>query len=342
VVADGDNLGMRANLADDTIANYLRAAATWLQDQCGVSLPLYTNRGGTKKTETLHPYLAAILSDRRTWKKARPKREPLTGAILDRMAEMAKTASDQSSTSSDAAMYDWSRLGLFTGSRLAEYGQSALPRGTPHDGWDVIPTNRNVPQEWRGKPKAFVASDFTFFDEHLVRLPDSAVLAKSSRVMFVHIRYRYDKSTHNFVTRKYRRVHGHHLCPVKSCISILDRAYHMRIAAFEPLGMFVGKNHKRYTIRGKHIQQFMQRACTLTYTNPQHFMRLHVKLLATHSIRITAAVALFNAGVSEDDISFRLRWNSDAVKFYLRECRRTIGDLTSKAIIGAYADIAPP
>jgi hypothetical protein len=51
---------------------------------------------------------------------------------------------------------------------------------------------------------------------------------------------------------------------------------------------------------------------------------------------------MFNADAREDTFSFWLRWNSDAVKFYLRECRCTIGDLMSKVIAGAYLNMAPP
>ena len=61
--------------------------------------------------------------------------------------------------------------------------------------------------------------------------------------------------------------------------------------------------------------------------------------MMSHSLPVTAAVALNNAGVSLDDIAFRLRWNSEAVKLYIRDCYRTIGDLTCKALAGAYADV---
>jgi hypothetical protein len=322
--------------------NYLRAASLWIQQECRVSIPLYSDGGGSKKKETLHPYISEILVDRRTWKQARPKRELPTGAILDMMATMAQASSEQGIASKHAALYDWTRLSLFTGLRLSEYGQSALPRGTKADGWDPIPTNRDVPAEWRGKPKAFVASDFEFFDEFLHKLSHSDALCDTSRVAFVHVRFRFDKSKHNFIIRKYKRVHGHHLCPIKACLSIIGRHFYMRLKSFEPLGMFIGRNKQRYTIRGHHMQAFMHEACELTYPDATHYLRIHIARLATHSIRIMAAVALHNAGVSEDDISFRLRWNSDAVKFYLRDCCRTIGDLTAKAIVGAYADIAPP
>lgn len=65
-------------------------------------------------------------------------------------------------------------------------------------------------------------------------------------------------------------------------------------------------------------------------------MRLHINRLMAHGIRVTAAVLLSNAGVAVDDISFRLRWNSDAVKLYLRDNDRMVSDLSSKVVAGAF------
>jgi hypothetical protein len=56
----------------------------------------------------------------------------------------------------------------------------------------------------------------------------------------------------------------------------------------------------------------------------------------SHSNRITAAVALYNAKVSIPVIAFRLRWCVDSVTFYLRDCFKAIGPLTEAAIHGAY------
>ena len=45
------------------------------------------------------------------------------------------------------------------------------------------------------------------------------------------------------------------------------------------------------------------------------------------------------AGALRGQITFRLRWNSGAVKLYVRDCYRMIGDLTSRALVGAFADV---
>jgi hypothetical protein len=155
----------------------------WLRQCCDQHLPMYTNLGGTKKKETLNPYLAEILSGHRTWKKCREKREPLMGAILDTMARMAADASSYGISSKNAALYNWSRLGLFTGSSLTEYGQSVLPEGNKADGWDRLPTNHVVPKEWRGKPRAFVTKDFHFYDKHIICIPHTEAICNTAQIL---------------------------------------------------------------------------------------------------------------------------------------------------------------
>jgi DNA-binding NarL/FixJ family response regulator len=83
----------------------------------------------------------------------------------------------------------------------------------------------------------------------------------------------------------------------------------------------------------------MRAACEAAYPDPTHYLRIHIKRLVSHTNRVTAAVALRAAGLSIEDIAYRLRWKAASVETYLRECYQSIGDVTQKAITGA-ADIA--
>jgi hypothetical protein len=74
----------------------------------------------------------------------------------------------------------------------------------------------------------------------------------------------------------------------------------------------------------------------MAHPDPSHYMHKNAHCIVAHSLRVSACVALHNAGVSLDDITFRLRWNSDAVKAYIRDCARTIDELTGRVISGAY------
>jgi len=340
-ILEGCNLPGRSNLADDTVTNYLRSATAWLKTECNVVAPLYAAGDGTRKADKLNPYLAELLAQRRVWRKPKTKKEPITGAIIDAMAQMAEEGRHKyGDFCEEAVLYDICRLGIFTGSRLAEYGQSTVPPGAPSDYWNPIPSSRDVPPDERGKPCAFVISDFEFYTVDHIQLSHSEALADLSRAEYVHIVFRYDKSNNNFIRRKFRRYRGHHLCPVKTVLSMVRRYYQRMpgVSPQAPLGMFIGRNHRVYSIRGRHVQGFMQRACLRAYPDANHYMQIHINRLMSHSLRVMAAVALQNAGVKVDDIAWRLRWNSDAVNEYLRECHKFIGVLTEQAITGAYID----
>jgi hypothetical protein len=144
------------------------------------------------------------------------------------MADLARTALSTHKhgwLSRDVVLYDFCTLLKFTGSRLAEFGQSGLPPGSPSDGWNHIPDSRDVPVEWRGRPMAFIASDFSFFDKRSLILSHAESLAHPDWVRQVHVRFCYDKSNFNFSIRKFRCVPGHHLCPMRAILRILARAY---------------------------------------------------------------------------------------------------------------------
>jgi DNA-binding CsgD family transcriptional regulator len=64
-------------------------------------------------------------------------------------------------------------------------------------------------------------------------------------------------------------------------------------------------------------------------------MRKCIHLILSHSNRVTAAVAMFNAGIPMETIASCLCGSVESVKHYLRECTTKIGFLTEKAIQGA-------
>ena len=82
----------------------------------------------------------------------------------------------------------------------------------------------------------------------------------------------------------------------------------------------------------------MRRICFDTYPDPQHYLQQHINNIASHSNRVTAAVALSQSGMSIDEIAHRLRWKPESVAFYLRESARDIGFYTKNVIAGAQRD----
>jgi DNA-binding NarL/FixJ family response regulator len=64
-------------------------------------------------------------------------------------------------------------------------------------------------------------------------------------------------------------------------------------------------------------------------------MRQHIDRIVAHSNRVTACLALNQAGVALEDIAFRLHWQVPSVQFYMRESYSKLGELTQKAVAGA-------
>ena len=55
------------------------------------------------------------------------------------------------------------------------------------------------------------------------------------------------------------------------------------------------------------------------YPQGDHIMQKKANSLSSKSLRVFACLCLKLAGWTEEDISFQLRWTSDAVKLYARQ-----------------------
>jgi len=196
-----------------------------------------------------------------------------------------------------------------------------------------------VPEEWRGKPLAFIASDFMLYDRKMRIVSHCKARKHPDCVRYVQVRFRYDKSNFTFTTRTFTRMPTS-FCPVKAMLSILHWHYHDPMKRQgEPLGFYRAGNGCRYAIQGSHVKQYLSEVCKRAHPDPRHYLRVNIEQLMSHSFRVTAAVALSNAGVPLEDIAYRLRWNSDAVKRYIRDSKRYIHELTFLAMHGAYQSV---
>ena len=79
----------------------------------------------------------------------------------------------------DAAVFDWSCLGIFTGSRSGEYAQTVAKRGQ----FACIPNSWAAATEWKGTPLAFIATDFTFYDAHMRLVKLSILLDATAQAL---------------------------------------------------------------------------------------------------------------------------------------------------------------
>ena len=331
--------GKWKQVSAQTLAGRATAAVTWCRVILGLdvmaSLPYSVQRN-----HSLLPLVQEIINDRRNWEEtSRQQKLPVTSAMFENSSQYVKQlckADASNFFSRPAAVHDWYVLGTFTGSRVGEYGQTKARRGR----YNRIPDNEDA-GEWRNQPLAFMRADFTFWSAKGTQLPThtlsdlDAALAEAAEVW---IRFRYDKSRNNHVIRKFCRTSHHILCPVIASISILFRAEMLRVKPHHPVGVFrLKKKGTGYTfLQNNDVTAEMRATCLRTYPDKKHFMHKNYKLIMAHSVRVTAAAVLNNAGLSFEVIAFRLRWSPESVKHYVRECSGfQIGQLSSAVLTGA-------
>jgi hypothetical protein len=336
----GENIQGRRDLHAKTITGYLRSAAAFLEVHTGVAAPLFVDASG----KTWHPLLAEVLAQRRNWGAPKPRKDPVTSQMFTAMHELqqsAERADPAAALDEFSALADWCFLGVHTGSRLGEYGQSTGGCLDPHV-FARVPSVADA-GVWAGSPLAFIAADFVLYDLKRVRLDHAtflaglgaADLASAVDAGEVAVRFRFDKSKVNHTWRKFRRLIGNPHCPVWRVISILRRAFALGVPAAYPLGVFRSAPGAFRYINGDRMSFFLKRVCIAAYPDPLHYMRLHINCLMSHSLRVTACVALAAAGMSHEEIAFRLRWSVPSVQFYLRDSEADIGRFTVAAVRGA-------
>jgi hypothetical protein len=326
----------KSTIVGQTLRNYVKSGSDCFSLLIGSPLTITDPSTLLQTKPYLHPYLHELISQRSAWVQPKPRKEPYTYRMLATQARfLAKSVLSPNIVflTKEYVVWDWLRLGVFTGSRLSEYGQSNLRRGQR---FHVVPSSKDTGKS-AGQPLAFIREDFTFYDSNDCLIPHDALfrLHGKKQVAMVHIRFRYDKSAENFSTRKFPTSTDPILNPVDASISILHRAALLRVPRNEPVGVYGGKLGY-YFLRDSHVRDILRIICIRTYPDPAHYLRLHIKRLVPHSNRVTAAVCLQMGGASIPDIAFRLRWHVASVPTYLRECFQEVGSIMTQAIQGAF------
>jgi hypothetical protein len=314
----------------NTLSHHAQAASTFLRSVMLQPFSIYITGGNKPK---LHPLIGDRIEQCRKWGKPRDKREPYTFEMLATFHTQVSTA-----TAADPRLFldaqhlifDTQCLGIFTGSRVSEYAQS---RGSASQ-ISRVPLAATTSKKSQ-LAIALVAQDFVFLSKSGTIIPHSELFLSPSAACQLQITFRYDKSGRNHTVRKYGPG-DKWLCPISAAVNILHRARTLRIPAADPVCAYRPVNSSQHRfLRDTQVTDTMRRICIDTYPDPQHFLRLNLHRFASHSNRVTAAVALNQAGLPIDDIAQRLRWKPESVAFYLRETSQDIGVFTSKVIAGA-------
>jgi hypothetical protein len=284
----------------------------------------------------MHPYIREQLAQRAAWSQPKKKKEPYTLDMFLLLADFLHSSRDATVAflTVEHAVFDWTRLGLFTGSRVSEYAQTRLKAGIRYN---TIPQTPDAGM-WAGQPLAFVRADFTFYsDSHeIVPLSDIVQYHRLQQIVAVHIRFRFDKSPTNFSVRKFQTTKDPILDPVAAAVSCIHRTDLLNFKEWELIGVYYSSRQGARFLRDYNVSKVMRQACMWAYPNPLHYMRVNIQSIVPHSNRITAAVSLKLGGASDEEIAFRLRWHVSSVSTYLRECFQQVGTLIQQTLAGAY------
>jgi hypothetical protein len=143
-VHHGNSLKNTKNPSDKTIQGYMMSAAEAWKAITGMTVPLYEDPKDGEHAK-LKPIVGDILSQHRNWKPTKEKH------LNDLLCQMV--IDDGSVFLQERyAIFDWAPLGIFTSSRLAEYGQS---KPTPGALFATVPRTIDA-AEWAGSPLAFI------------------------------------------------------------------------------------------------------------------------------------------------------------------------------------------
>jgi hypothetical protein len=168
------------------------------------------------------------------------------------------------------AVYDWERVFFYTGSRIAEYGQISnaitLPPSHKLTGskcYSRVPMSPAAGR-WAGMPIAFIASDFTFWDNNMCKLEPTITClhANAAQLIFaVHVHFQFDKSKHNFSIRKFCRQKLIKFDMIVAMINIFRRGSILHIPAHEPIGQYQQKNGNIICLRDKDVCDILRTGC---------------------------------------------------------------------------------
>ena len=277
-----------------TIRKYLSAAAKYFTNNRRPD-PSHSANGQQ------YSLLRSILLEQERWESMPRRREPLTWPMVDHLRSLPSCKCDWDGL--DAAMADWCVLGMFGGFRLSEWAQPT----------NEVDKRLGYKLNVDHTATAFIASDVSFHDQSHCLIKwhpeiDPALLAS------VTLTWRFQKNKVNQAKRSFGAREDVVYCPVRAIHRILLRAHRLQLAPHLPLAIFRLRNRTQF-ITDKHIDASLRSCATQVYKldNPDD-----IKRFSSHSIRVGACVYMHECGKDAVFIQFRLRWESDTWKMYLR------------------------
>jgi hypothetical protein len=171
-----------------------------------------------------------------------------------------------------------------------------------------------------GSPMAFLISDLEFKGENNRCMTWHDAMQHLYLVQQVIVQWWFQKKS-NINKKKTFVCMGSGdstLCTVTAWMQIVQHWANLKLPEDHPLAVFMDtglSTSKVEFITAQHINDTLHTAATEVYdiSDPKDLSRF-----SSHSIRVGACVALYAAGVSEQNIKFALHWKSNSFYTYLR------------------------
>ena len=331
-LASGINIKGIPFIQHTTIKLYLAAAASFAIDKLLPDPRYRHNMFGFQVGKNMFPELHHWLSFLKKWEGPTNKAWSLDMNILQQLKTTLQTSNPLSHT---ASAIDAIVLGAYTGARCSEYCRGTFRKG---ELFAKVPDNKFT-REWRGYPIAFVNSDITFLNSSRCIIHTSRA---NQEAQYVQIRFRFDKGGgQNFSVRTFRTLPSEpFLCPVLTALRILTRW--SRICKDErfPICCFHDKR-KTAVLTDTQVTTTLREAVKSAYPNPNHVFRQQIQLFRTHSIRVFACCTLVAAGLTTEQIEYKLRWCSTSWKGYIRESLSEVDLISMKIFSSGLTDATP-
>ena len=305
-LATGSNL-TNAALTSSTIRTYLRNAADFLLAARGGVDPLRV----LSSDKGYAPPIAAVMKEIQRWETKADKRDPFTIAMWEWLDNAARDADD---TSLEAALRDWTGVGLHAGLRLGEWAQPKSHQGNPKKA-----PHKNL----FGDPAAFCRDDIEFYTAYKRKVPfHEAVHLPPGTITRATIRYRTQKNGQHGERTVFTKARTTvKIDTIELLLSIARRFLTLCGDVPDiPLSVYRDEKGNLRRITETEIVAALRTSAQHVYGLDPHTAdgKKALSMWTAHSLRIGACVILHNAGFTDIQIQRLLRWRSDAFTEYLR------------------------
>ena len=335
-IAEGHGIKKTQHPDVKTIQGYVRAAGG-LAIAAGLDDPRFLPHATNKDGKRLYvPLLQRVFETADKWTpSSRPERQSITVAILSDLRRRVGSAPGAelllAATIRDAAI-----LGVFTGSRVSEYAQGQLPAGQR---FQCVPINAASGAQGN-HPISFEDEDFTFYSSAGIQTLSSV----SHPAKYLRVRFRYTKGTARaFTYRMFASIPSSALCPIAAASRVKLRWQTLSPGLHTPIFCYLPSmlTRKPFFLLDRHMTIALRASLVRVYPNPRHILRQHASSVSSHSLRVFACLCLKTAGWDEESISHQLRWNSDTVKFYIRQSLVQVDSVSSTVFCSALTEDLP-